>query len=85
MSEDSSKLRIENVHETYHVNLYARVIGAEGILGWSRLRGWWMGRNRRASIEDSSVFIYIILSLDYIFTVIFQITLQPLLLQERFS
>lgn len=37
MSEGSSKLRIENVHETYHMNVYVRM-GAEDTLSWSRLR-----------------------------------------------
>lgn len=37
MSEGSSKLRVENVHETYHMNFYVRM-GAEDTLGWSRLR-----------------------------------------------
>ena len=37
MSEGSSKLRIENVHETYHTNFYV-IVGAEDTLGWSRLR-----------------------------------------------
>lgn len=46
MSKASSKLRIENVHEIYHLNSYGRVMGAEDSLAWSRLRGGWMGRKQ---------------------------------------
>lgn len=56
MSEGSCELRIKNVREIYHMNFCARVMAAEGMLGWSMLRGGWMGRKQRAGIENSSIF-----------------------------
>lgn len=50
------------------MNLYTRVMEVEDTVGWSRLRGWWMGRNQRASIENSSVFTDTVLSVLYIHT-----------------
>ena len=72
MLRDSQKKKQEkkkeNIHETYHMNLYTRVMEVEDTLGWSRLRSWWMGRNQRASIENSSVFTDTVLSVLYIHT-----------------
>lgn len=59
MSKVSSKLRIENAHEMYHMNSCGRVMGTEGLLGQSSLRG-----GNRVSIEHSSMFIYILVLCD---------------------
>ena len=61
MSEGSSKLRVENVHETYHMNFYVRM-GAEDTLGWSRLREL-VDRKKPESKYRKFFYIHVCLSL----------------------
>lgn len=68
VSEGSSKLRIENVHETYHMNFYVRM-GAEDTLGWSRLRELVDGKKPESKYRKFfyihvylSLYVYIIYS-----------------------
>lgn len=83
----SNKWRTASVHEIYRLNSYSRGMEAEGKLGWNRLRAGWMGRKLRASIQNSSIFIYTYYphSVYSISTLVFQITSSTVFSTENFS